>query len=182
MMLPSSLPLVASLRRVSGGRADGTRPALLLAGYLAAWLLFGIAVNLADLALHRFATAGTFLERHPWLASSLVLALAGSYQLSPMKRRVLAQFHSPHCFLDAHWDGNAPPRRAVWLGLRYGRLCVGCCWPLMLLLFAVGHGSILLMSLLGAVMAVEKHTAWGRELRTPLGIALLAASAALVLV
>ena len=47
----------------------------------------------------------------------------------------------------------------------------------MLLMFAVGMGSVGWLLLLGAVMAAEKNLAGGRRLSAPLGAALLAWSA-----
>jgi predicted metal-binding membrane protein len=44
----------------------------------------------------------------------------------------------------------------------------------MLLMFAVGTGSLGWMLLLAAVMAIEKNVRWGHRLSTPLGVALLA--------
>jgi predicted metal-binding membrane protein len=43
----------------------------------------------------------------------------------------------------------------------------------MLLMFAVGIGSLGWMLALGAVMAVEKNMPWGRRLSVPLGVVLL---------
>jgi predicted metal-binding membrane protein len=51
----------------------------------------------------------------------------------------------------------------------------------MLVMFVVGTASIGWMLVLAAVMAAEKNLPWGRRLRTPLGVALLAAAAGLVL-
>ena len=51
--------------------------------------------------------------------------------------------------------------------------CVGCCWALMLLMFAVGTTSLGWMLLLALVMATEKNAPWGRRLGRPLGVALL---------
>jgi len=50
----------------------------------------------------------------------------------------------------------------------------------MLLMFAVGTGSLGWMLLLAAVMAIEKNVSWGRRLSTPLGVALLSWAAVLV--
>ena len=52
----------------------------------------------------------------------------------------------------------------------------------MLVMFAVGTGSLAWMLALAAVMAAEKNLRWGRRLRAPLGVALLAAAAVLVAV
>jgi len=43
----------------------------------------------------------------------------------------------------------------------------------MLLMFVVGTGNVGWMLLLGAVMALEKNSPWGRTLRAPLGVGLL---------
>jgi len=59
------------------------------------------------------------------------------------------------------------------LGVHHGIFCVGCCWALMLLMFAVGPGNVGWMLALGAVMAVEKNMPWGRKLGRPLGGGLL---------
>ncbi len=49
----------------------------------------------------------------------------------------------------------------------------------MLLMFAVGHGNLGWMLLLGVVMGAEKNLRSGRALARPLGIILLVAAAAL---
>lgn len=43
----------------------------------------------------------------------------------------------------------------------------------MLLMFAVGLGSLGWMLMLGTVMAVEKNVSWGRRISAPLGVVLL---------
>jgi predicted metal-binding membrane protein len=83
-------------------------------------------------------------------------------------------------FVIEHWRGRDHRRNAFRLGLRHGVFCVGCCWALMLLMFAVGTGNVGWMLALGAVMAIEKNTRWGRHLSAPLGAALLAAAAAVL--
>jgi predicted metal-binding membrane protein len=57
--------------------------------------------------------------------------------------------------------------------MRHGVFCIGCCWTLMLLMFAVSIGNLAWMLALGAVMAVEKNVLWGRRLSAPLGAVLL---------
>jgi predicted metal-binding membrane protein len=48
----------------------------------------------------------------------------------------------------------------------------------MLLLFAMGTGSVGWMLALGGAMAIEKNTSWGRWLARPLGVTLLASAGA----
>ena len=62
-----------------------------------------------------------------------------------------------------------------------GRCCIGCCWALMLLMFAAGAHSLGGMAGRGVVMAVEKLLPWGRRLAVPLGGALLIWGALLLL-
>jgi predicted metal-binding membrane protein len=52
------------------------------------------------------------------------------------------------------------------MGLRHGLICLGCCWALMLLMFAFGVMNLLWMGLLGLFMLLEKTAPhahlWGR--------------------
>jgi predicted metal-binding membrane protein len=72
-----------------------------------------------------------------------------------------------------HWSGRKPKLDALRLGVHHGLFCVGCCWSLMLIMFAVGVGNLGWMLGLGTVMAIEKNLPWGRKLSTPLGVLLL---------
>jgi predicted metal-binding membrane protein len=181
MMLPSSLPLIGTFHAMTRRREDGLRLLLLLVGgYLAVWALVGFAVHAADLTLHDLA-GGSWLERNPWLIGAGTLALAGAYQFSSLKYRCLEKCRSPLAFVSSRWRGGRDGSRAFGLGVSHGAYCVGCCWSLMLVMFAVGVGSLGWMLALGAVMAAEKTTGWGRRLTKPLGAALLTGAAVLVL-
>ena len=76
---------------------------------------------------------------------------------------------------------GAPSREAWRLGLDHGVFCIGCWWAPTLLMFVVGRGNLGWMLVIAAVMAAEKNLSWGRRLRTPLGIGLVAWALALVL-
>jgi predicted metal-binding membrane protein len=176
MMQPTALPLVEMFRRMVRARADrGALVAALVAGYLAVWAGFGLGAHALGWGLHELYASSGWLMRHPWVASAAILAAAGAYQLSALKYRCLDECRSPLNFITRHWRGGAGVRRqAFTLGAHHGLFCVGCCWALMLLMFAVGTGSVLWMLLLGIVMATEKNMPWGRKLAAPLGVALLA--------
>ncbi len=109
-----------------------------------------------------------------WVFGAAVLILAGAFQFSSLKYRCLDKCRAPLSFLSQHWRGSAQAARAFLLGAHHGLFCVGCCWALMLLMFAVGTGNVGWMMGLGAVMAVEKNVTWGRRLSAPLGVGLLA--------
>jgi predicted metal-binding membrane protein len=181
MMLPTTLPLLEIVERITARRPD--RSALLglvIAGYLAVWGAFGLLAHGADSALHALAAASPWLAFHGWLVGAVVLALAGLFQFSTLKYRCLEQCRTPLAFVARHWRGRAEKRQAFLLGAHHGLFCVGCCWALMLLMFVVGMGSVGWMLLLGTLMAAEKNLVWGRRLSAPLGLALLAWSAWLV--
>jgi predicted metal-binding membrane protein len=180
MMLPSTLPLFEAFDRVAAGRADRTRLlALLGAGYVAAWGVFGLLAH----ALHALLLAAVAdvpaLAWHGSLVGAATMGLAGAFQFSRLKHRCLEQCRTPLSFVMSHWRGRAPARHAFALGAHHGMFCVGCCWALMLLMFLVGAGSLGWMLVLAALMAIEKNFAWGRHLSAPLGVALLALSALL---
>ena len=42
------------------------------------------------------------------------------------------------------------------LGLRQGMVCLGCCWAMMLVMFAVGAMNVVWMAALGVLMTIEK--------------------------
>lgn len=175
MMLPTSLPLVALFRTVVRRRPDRAwLNALLVAGYLGVWTLFGVLVYSGDWVLHGA------LERSTWLEANLVpfigagtLLMAGLYQFTPLKYKCLEKCRSPLSFVAEHWRGSRERSRSFLLGAHHGLFCLGCCWSLMLLMFAVGLGSLGWMLVLGAVMAVEKNVSWGRRISAPLGVILL---------
>jgi predicted metal-binding membrane protein len=175
MMLPTMLPLIRLFDRIIIERPDrASLHALLIVGYLLAWGGFGVAAHLLDRALHAALWNWAWLAVHPWAPGAVVLALAGVFQFSSLKYYCLDRCRTPLGFLMSHWHGPRPRSEAFGLGLAHGIYCVGCCWALMLLIFAVGTGSLSWMLLLGLLMAIEKNISWGRHLSAPLGGALLA--------
>jgi len=174
MMLPTSVPLIATFDTIAGDRRD--RPllvALVIVGYLATWALVGLVVYGSGVIVQQLFLASVWLQGHAYVGSAAVLIGAGLYQFTPLKYRCLDKCRSPLSFVLGHWQGQHDRRNALWLGAHHGLFCVGCCWALMLVMFAVGVGNLGWMLLLGAVMAVEKNVSWGRQLSAPLGILLM---------
>ena len=156
--------------------------ALTLLGYLAPWALFGLLAFLGDTLLHELAEAGGPLAtRAALIAPSIVLA-AGLYQLTPAKRRFMELCHpgrhpGRHPAHTSHGPapaGGAGAAGALPQGLRLGLDCLGSCGPLMLLMFALGHSRLDWMLALGALMAAERLSPWGRRLALLAGLALIA--------
>jgi predicted metal-binding membrane protein len=174
MMLPTTLPLLEIFRRLTVRRAERSQlMALVIAGYLGVWAGFGVLAHLADWLLHQFVEHSDWLQTNAWVIGASTLLLAGGFQFSSLKYRCLEKCRAPLSFVMEHWRGRHDHRNALLLGVRHGIFCVGCCWPLMLLMFGVGVGNIGWMLALGVVMGVEKNMPWGRKLSAPLGLALL---------
>ena len=180
MMLPTTLPLLEIFRRLTARRDDRFQLlALLIAGYLAVWTVFGFAAHGADWMLHEIVERSPWLEAHAWIIGMGTLLLAGAFQFSRLKYRCLDKCRAPLSFVMERWRGRRDRHNAFLLGVNHGIFCVGCCWALMLLMFGVGVGNLGWMLALGVVMAGEKNLPWGRKLSAPLGVALLAWGAAI---
>jgi predicted metal-binding membrane protein len=181
MMLPTTFPLLEIFHRMTGSRGDRVELlSLVIAGYLAVWLAFGIAAHAFDLALHEVVDGSEWLRGHAWALGAAPLLLAGAFQFTRLKYRCLDKCRAPLSFVVQHWRGGDAPAQALRLGAHHGAFCVGCCWALMLLMFAVGTGNLGWMLALGGVMAVEKNARWGRRISAPLGVALLLSGVAVL--
>ena len=181
MMLPTSLPLVEMFRRLTHRRDDHRQlVTLLIVGYLAVWLGFGLVAHIFDWSLHELVESVPYLVVKAWIFGAAVLIVAGAFQFSSLKYGCLDKCRAPLSFLSQHWRGTGQSARAFLLGAHHGLFCIGCCWALMLLMFAVGTGNVGWMMALGAVMAIEKNVSWGRRLSAPLGVGLLAWGLAIV--
>ena len=81
----------------------------------------------------------TMSATDPVLGGTLVV-LAGLYQFMPLKQSCLRNCRSPFAFVLNHWrDGWLG---ALRMGVEHGVYCLGCCWMLMVLLFAAGIWTI----------------------------------------
>jgi predicted metal-binding membrane protein len=176
MMLPTTLPLVLLFATVTRRRNNrGVLLVSLLFGYLIAWLLFGASAYVVDLGIHRVVDSSAWLHANTWLLLALPLLAAGVYQFTPLKYMCLDKCRSPLSFITESWHGRRAALEALQLGWRHGLFCVGCCWSLMLLMFAVGVGNLVWMFGLALVMGVEKNLPWGRRLSVPAGVVLVTA-------
>jgi predicted metal-binding membrane protein len=166
MMLPSALPMVLLFDRISSDRAGRWSRFgstwLFVAGYLAIWTLYGLAafgVYRAIAGLHiRFLAwdhAGPYL-------TGAAIALAGVYELTPLKSVCLRHCRSPLSYVFSGWkDGRFG---AVRMGVTHGSYCLGCCIGLMALLFALGVMSLFWMAVVAALIFAQKLLPFGQRL------------------
>src|SRR5215469_13353783 len=135
MMLPTTLPLLDIFRRLTARRADRrSLMALVIMGYLAVWVAFGLAAHLAGLVVFAGVRQSDWLIANGWAIGATVLALAGLYQFSALKYRCLDKCRTPLGFVIARWRGASERWQAFLLGAGHGAFCVGCCWALMLIM------------------------------------------------
>lgn len=175
MMLPTTLPLVAVFRQVVARRRNRATLALLLAGgYVAVWSAAGVAAYAITTGWGALAAQSAWLQGLAGFGQAGLLLTAGAFQFSSLKYRCLDRCRSPAGLVMAHWRGGREALRSFHLGVLHGLYCVGCCWALMLLMLAASANSLAWMMGLGAVMAIEKNTPWGRAFVAPVGVLLIA--------
>ncbi len=186
MMLPPALPLLDLVRGLVHRRDNRRRlVALAAAVVVALWLAVGAALLAADAGLHGLSHRIPTLAAHPTIVPALGLTGTGLYQLSGLKQRCLRACRSPRGFALRHWQGRRPAwRETAALAGDYALSCLGCCWALMVLLFAVGSGWLGLMAMvaLSLLMAAERLAPWGLRLARPTGLAAVAGGAGLLTV
>jgi predicted metal-binding membrane protein len=176
MMLPTTVRM-ARLVAVVSARAPNPAPArvALALSYLAVWAGFGLAALIFDRGVHFTVDHWAWLSGHSGLILAGTLGTAGAFQFSPLKDRCLTECRDPVSMLWRYYGRGA--QQAWRLGVRHALNCLGCCWALMLLMFAVGVGGLIWMLLLTAVMVAEKTTRWGHRLVAPVGVALIVTAA-----
>jgi len=181
MMLPTTFPMILLFRRILGDRATTSWLLLLLIlGYLGSWLLCGVLLQFVNWCLHAGISKLSWPSNVGWISAAVILTIAGLYQFSSLKYACLDKCRSPLAFLTSRWQGGNESAQALRIGMEHGLFCVGCCWSLMLLMFLVNAGSLVWMLLLGAVMALEKNSPWGRRLSAPIGVLMFIGALAVV--
>ena len=165
MMLPSASPIVVLYAGAVRNRPDPPRGMVqvyaLAAGYLLVWAGFSLGATLLQRALSSLLVLTPMMEPATPVAAALILVLAGIYQMTPLKQACLRACRSPLSFLMQH----SRPRRAgaFRIGIEHGIYCLGCCWALMLILFAGGVMNLLVIVALTAWVMVEKLAPFGEQ-------------------
>ena len=181
MMLPSAAPMILTYAEIADTAARKHEPVVspfvLAAGYTLVWLGFAAVATAAQYALTRAALLDASMASVSGLFSGAVFVAAGIYQFSALKHACLKQCQSPFPFFFANWATTA--RGVFRLGLRQGMFCLGCCWAMMAVMFAVGIMNVVWMAALGIVMTLEKMGS-GKRLTYALGVLSIAAGLAFI--
>jgi predicted metal-binding membrane protein len=181
MMLPSAAPMILTYAEIADTAArKGERivsPFVLAAGYTLMWLGFAVIATLAQYAFTRAALLDSGMTSASGLFSGAIFIGAGVYQFSALKHACLTQCQSPFPFFFANWATT--PRGVLRLGVKQGLYCLGCCWAMMLVMFAIGVMNMIWMAALAVVMTFEK-IGTGKRFTYVVGVALIAGGVAFV--
>jgi predicted metal-binding membrane protein len=183
-MLPSAAPAIlfysSMVRKSREGGSALSSAWIFTAGYLAVWSVFSLAATVlqATLETQRLLIAPTMSSANAWLSGSLFIA-AGIYQWLPAKDACLEKCRSPLQLFLFGWRPG--PVGAFRMGAEHGFFCVGCCWALMLLLFAAGVMNLLWVALIAVFVFIEKLAPAGRLIGRIAGVGLAAAGAHVIL-
>jgi predicted metal-binding membrane protein len=182
MMLPTAGPMILTYAEIADTAArKGERivsPVVLAGGYTTMWFGFAIAATVAQVALTRLALLDSGMATASPLFSGAIFIGAGVYQFTPLKHACLSRCQRPFPFFFANWQTT--PRGVFRLGVRQGLYCLGCCWAMMLVMFAVGVMNVVWMAALGIVMNTEKIGS-GRRFSHAVGGVVILAGIAFVL-
>ena len=180
MMLPSSLGFIRMYAAAARNAPEFPAAlALFLLAYFGVWTAFALIAFLGDMRLHALVDTVPWLDAHSQLILAGTLGFAALYQLTPLKDACLKACRHPGMYLARHYQRGAA--NGLRIGLGHALFCLGCCWALMLVMFAAGVAHLAWMGVLGLVMLVEKGAPGGDRVVVPVGaaLALLAVVAAL---
>tara|TARA_B100001287_G_scaffold274257_1_gene279222 strand:- start:221 stop:1081 length:861 start_codon:yes stop_codon:yes gene_type:complete len=158
MMTPSILPMIMLFTTLNSKNSRENKvsasPLYLLSGYLMSWVLFSLLITLPQYGLHKIGLLNPMMEPTHALLGGFVLIGAGLYQFSSYKDACLSVCQSPLTFMMNNWKEGS--LGAFIIGYKHGFYCVGCCWFLMLTLFALGVMNIMWVVILTLFVMFEK--------------------------
>jgi predicted metal-binding membrane protein len=174
MMAGAAAPMLLLFAGAQAGLGSQRTPMALPLfglGYLTVWVGFSACAALAQEALHRAAMLSPAMAAASPRLSGAILIAAGAYQLTPFKGACLTRCRSPLGFLMTGWRDGA--FGAFRMGLAHGTYCLGCCWALMGVLFAVGVMNLLWVAALTVLVLIEKVGPWGHTVARVAGAAII---------
>lgn len=182
MMLPSAAPMILTYTEIADTAARKSErivsPFVLAAGYAVVWFGFSVFAALGQIGLTRAALLDQGMTSASPLLSGVIFIFAGMYQFSALKHACLTQCRHPFPVFFTNWATT--PAGVFKLGVKQGIYCAGCCWAMMLLMFAVGLMNIAWMVGIGIVMTIEKMLT-GRRFAHAIGVVLIVTGAGIVL-
>ena len=181
MMLPSASPMILTYAEIAETAARKSErivsPLVIAAGYASVWLVFSLLATVIQIVLTRAALLNTGITSASGILAGAIFIGAGIYQFSALKHACLTHCQNPFPFFFTNW---ATTLGGVFrLGVEQGLYCLGCCWAMMMVMFAVGVMNVAWMAGLAAVMTIEKLLT-GRRFAHGFGVALIVVGTGIV--
>lgn len=177
MMTPAVwpwLPLLASATRSHrAGRPLASVP-VFLTGYFVVWAGFSLVAALLQILLQQHALLQAPDLRLTAVPGAIVLLAGGTYQFTQLKTACLDRCRTPIGFFLSRWRSG--PAGALSMGARHGIYCLGCCWALMAVAFALGVLNLVWMAAITALIAAERLLPSGPRVARVAGAAMIAAA------
>jgi predicted metal-binding membrane protein len=174
MMLPSASPMILTYAEIAETAARKSErivsPLVIAAGYASVWLVFSLLATVIQIVLTRAALLNTGITSASEILAGAIFIGAGVYQFSALKHACLTHCQNPFPFFFTNWATT--PGGVFRLGVEQGLYCLGCCWAMMMVMFAVGAMNVAWMAGLAAVMTIEKLLT-GRRFAHGVGVALI---------
>ena len=174
MMLPSASPMILTYAEIAETAARKSErivsPLVIAAGYASVWLVFSLLATVIQIVLTRAALLNTGITSASGILAGAIFIGAGVYQFSALKHACLTHCQNPFPFFFTNWATT--PGGVFRLGVEQGLYCLGCCWAMMMVMFAVGAMNVAWMAGLAAVMTIEKLLT-GRRFAHGFGVALI---------
>ena len=184
MMFPTAAPMIMMFATVSAGKKHRGQPFvptwIFVGSYLLVWIGFGVLAYGVAVGVDALSRQSMWVMNNAARAGGILLLSAGLYQLSPLKNVCLAKCRSPLSFILTSWrDGHAG---TVWMGLKHGAYCLGCCWLLFAILFPLGIMNMAATVALTLLIFAEKSLPIGTLIGRLAGAALIGYGAVAILV
>jgi predicted metal-binding membrane protein len=166
MMAPSATPMILIYARVAHqAEKDGKSLAStgwFAFGYFLSWTVFSFFAAVLQGALEHASLLNPMMVAATPRIGGIILIAAGLYQGTPIKQACLQHCRSPFAFLQMHGGFRKGIANSVKLGLSHGFYCIGCCWMLMVLLFAGGIMNVAWIAAISIFVLIEKVVPAGR--------------------
>jgi predicted metal-binding membrane protein len=158
MMLPTAGPMILTFSFISRDRKQKEQPyvktSFFVAGYLIVSVGYSLLVTFLQLWLNSNAILTSVGASNSYIFSGILLLAAGIFQWTKIKQACLRFCRNPFNFLMANWKEDISG--VLYMGIKHGLLCTGCCWALMLLMFVGGVMNLLWMVVITAIILIEK--------------------------
>ncbi len=175
MMLPGAAPMILTYADIAETAARKSErivsPLVIAAGYASVWFVFSVLATVMQIVLTRAALLDTSITSASGILAGAIFIGAGVYQFSALKHACLTHCQNPFPFFFTNWATT--PGGVFRLGVKQGLYCLGCCWAMMLVMFAVGVMNVAWMAGLATVMTIEKLQS-GRRFARGVGVVLIA--------